>query len=60
MIVATELGRDPLLRKEIRSWFKTAGLVSVLPTERGISKIDDHHRYYVGHFGQSFLICEVY
>ncbi|KAF8576398.1 transcription elongation factor Spt6 [Ramaria rubella] len=46
MIVATELGRDPLLRKEIRSYFKTDARVSVSPTEKGVSKIDDHHKYY--------------
>ena len=47
MIVATELGRDPLLRKEIRSTFKAEARVSVSPTEKGVSKIDDHHKYYV-------------
>ncbi|KAF8522273.1 transcription elongation factor Spt6 [Hysterangium stoloniferum] len=46
MIISTELGRDPLLRKEIRSWFRTHARVSVSPTEKGVSKIDDHHKYY--------------
>ncbi|KIJ44055.1 hypothetical protein M422DRAFT_60198 [Sphaerobolus stellatus SS14] len=46
MIIATEIGKDPLLRKEIRAWFKINALISVLPTERGITKIDDHHKYY--------------
>ncbi|KAH9951462.1 transcription elongation factor Spt6 [Amylocystis lapponica] len=35
MILATELGKDPLLRQEMRNIFKTDALVSVLPTERG-------------------------
>lgn len=47
MIIATELGKDPLLRNEIRNTFKADALVSVLPTERGISKIDEHHPYFV-------------
>ena len=48
MILATELGKDPLLRQEMRNSFKRSALVSVLPTERGISKIDEHHPYFVG------------
>lgn len=47
MIVATELGRDPLLRKHMRDIFKADARVSVSPTEKGVSKIDDHHKYYV-------------
>lgn len=47
MIIATELGRDPILRKKIRLLFKTEALISVLPTEKGLTKIDDHHKYYV-------------
>jgi transcription elongation factor SPT6 len=48
MILATELGKDPLLRKEIRELFKREGRISVLPTEKGMIKIDRHHTYYVG------------
>ncbi|KAI0340086.1 transcription elongation factor Spt6 [Trametopsis cervina] len=46
MILATELGKDPLLRQEMRNCFKAEALVSVLPTERGVSKIDEHHKYF--------------
>ncbi|KAI9064455.1 transcription elongation factor Spt6 [Trametes sanguinea] len=46
MIIATELGKDPLLRQEMRNTFKANALVSVLPTERGISKIDELHPYF--------------
>lgn len=49
LIVATELGKDPLLRQEMRNIFKSEALVSVLPTERGINKIDEHHPYFVRH-----------
>jgi transcription elongation factor SPT6 len=54
MILATELGKDPLLRQEMRNVFKFEALVSVLPTERGISKIDEHHKYFVS---LAFLVC---
>jgi transcriptional accessory protein Tex/SPT6 len=47
MILATELGKDPLLRKDIRERFKLDGLVTVVPTEKGLTKIDDHHPYNV-------------
>ncbi|TCD64537.1 Transcription elongation factor spt6 [Steccherinum ochraceum] len=42
MIFSTELGKDPILRQEIRNVFKEEAQVSVLPTERGISKIAEH------------------
>ncbi|KAI0374913.1 transcription elongation factor Spt6 [Pilatotrama ljubarskyi] len=46
MIIATELGKDPLLRQETRNIFKANALISVTPTERGISKIDELHPYF--------------
>lgn len=47
MILSTELGKDPLLRNEIRTRFRREAEISVLPTDKGISKIDEHHAYYV-------------
>ncbi|GJE87155.1 transcription elongation factor Spt6 [Phanerochaete sordida] len=46
MIIATELGKDPLLRQEMRDRFRREARVSVKPTERGISKLDEQHPYY--------------
>ncbi|KAI0798004.1 transcription elongation factor Spt6 [Abortiporus biennis] len=46
MILSTELGKDPILRQEIRNLFKTDAQVSVLPTDRGISKITEHDAYF--------------
>ncbi|KAF8892531.1 SH2 domain-containing protein [Infundibulicybe gibba] len=46
MIISTELGKDPLLRNEMRRLFKEEARISVEPTERGITKIDDHHLYF--------------
>jgi transcription elongation factor SPT6 len=45
LIISTELGKDPLLRREIRKLFQQEALVTVLPTEKGISKIDETHFY---------------
>lgn len=47
MILSTELGKDPLLRHAIRELFKKEANISVLPTDRGVSKIDEHHPYFV-------------
>lgn len=47
MILSTELGKDPLLRSQIRKIFKEEARVSVEPTERGITKIDENHPYFV-------------
>ena len=47
MILATELGKDPILRQEMRNRFKAEALISVRPTERGIAKIDEFHPFFV-------------
>lgn len=47
MILWTELGKDPLLRSQIRKLFQQEARVSVEPTERGTTKIDEHHMYFV-------------
>lgn len=60
MILATELGKDPLLRQRIRDAFKSDAVVSVLPTERGVAKIDEFHPFFVGHFifsEENILTC---
>ncbi|KIJ69294.1 hypothetical protein HYDPIDRAFT_172723 [Hydnomerulius pinastri MD-312] len=46
MILATELGKDPLLRQAMRDVFKTEAQISVQPTDRGVNKIDEHHPYF--------------
>ena len=50
MIIATELGKDPLLRQEVRNILKTHARMSVSPTERGLSRIDEHYPYFVRFF----------
>jgi transcription elongation factor SPT6 len=47
MILATELGKDPLLRQEIRDVFKEHSLITVTPTEKGKVKIHLEDRYHV-------------
>lgn len=48
MILATELGKDPLLRNQMRLLFKDEARISVVPTEKGITKITEDHKYMVG------------
>lgn len=47
LLVATEISKDPLMRKEIREIFKNSAEVSCYPTDKGLVKIDEHHPYYV-------------
>ena len=46
MVLATELGKDPLLKQAMRDLFKAEAQISVHSTERGINKIDEHHPYF--------------
>ncbi|KAG5728025.1 Transcription elongation factor SPT6 [Termitomyces sp. T112] len=46
LILSTELGKDPLLRNQIRKIFQEEARISVEPTERGVTKIDEHHHYF--------------
>ncbi|KAF8636737.1 hypothetical protein AX17_003540 [Amanita inopinata Kibby_2008] len=46
MLLSTELGKDPLLRSEIRKLFKEEAQITVEPTERGTAKIDEYHPYF--------------
>ncbi|KAG5645250.1 hypothetical protein DXG03_006667 [Asterophora parasitica] len=46
LIFSTELGKDPLLRNKMRKLFQEEARISVEPTERGITKIDEHHLYF--------------
>lgn len=48
LLISTELGKDPLLRREIRARFKEDATVTITPTEKGLNKIDEHHPYHVG------------
>lgn len=57
MIIATELGKDPLLRQVVRQKFKGFARVSVQPTDRGLSKIDEHHPYFVRLFSSMCHRC---
>jgi transcription elongation factor SPT6 len=46
LIMATELGKDPLLRDHVRKLFKEEARVSVDPTEHGMLKIHESHQFY--------------
>jgi transcription elongation factor SPT6 len=47
MILATELGRDPLLKSHVRQLFKEEATISCEPTDKGIVVIDEEHPYFV-------------
>lgn len=45
-LLAHELGKEPLLRRDMRQLFRTSALLDVEPTERGMTRIDESHPYY--------------
>ncbi|KAF7323037.1 Transcription elongation factor Spt6 [Mycena chlorophos] len=46
MILATELGKDPLLRDKMRRKFKEEGHVTVVPTDTGVLKISEDDTFF--------------
>lgn len=56
MICVTEISRDPQIKKSVRKFFKDYGTVSVKPTDKGMSKIDDQNPFYVSF---SFFLIRV-
>lgn len=56
MILSTELGKDPLLRNQMRKLFQEEARISVEPTERGMAKIDEHNQYFVSHLWRAMLV----
>ncbi|KAH9808979.1 SH2 domain-containing protein [Melampsora americana] len=46
LIVSTDIGRDPMLKKHVRQLFRQHGVVTVTPTDAGMSKITELHPYY--------------
>lgn len=47
LLISMDLSKDPLLRQHVRELYKEAGQVTCLPTDKGLSKIDENHPYYV-------------
>ncbi|KAI3479482.1 hypothetical protein L1887_58500 [Cichorium endivia] len=45
MMLSQEIGKDPILKREIRQLFKDAAEINIEPTERGMTVIDDQHLY---------------
>ncbi|KAK7019339.1 transcription elongation factor Spt6 [Favolaschia claudopus] len=46
LIMATELGKDPLLRDHMRRLFRDEARVTVEPTEQGVAKISSFDKYF--------------
>jgi transcription elongation factor SPT6 len=47
MILVHEISLDPTIRKEVRRFFKDYAVVSVKPTLKGMTKIDEMHPFNV-------------
>lgn len=47
LLIAMELGKDPLLKSVIRDLYKKHAVISCLPTEKGLVTIDDYHPFFV-------------
>lgn len=45
MMLSQEIGKDPILKREMRQLFKDAAEINIEPTERGMTVIDDQHPY---------------
>ncbi|WWC89746.1 transcription elongation factor SPT6 [Kwoniella dendrophila CBS 6074] len=45
-ILVTEFSKDPAIRQQTRDFMDACGVVSVSPTERGMTIIDEYHLYY--------------
>ncbi|CAD6888586.1 unnamed protein product [Tilletia controversa] len=46
LLLSHEIGRQPKLKRHVRSLFKQFGVVSVEPTEIGTTRIEERHAYY--------------
>ncbi|MBW0479878.1 hypothetical protein O181_019593 [Austropuccinia psidii MF-1] len=46
LIISSDIGRDPLLKKRVRQLFQDYGVVTVTPTESGMIKINELHPYF--------------
>lgn len=46
MLLANEIGRHPIMKREVRKLFMSTSKINVNPTERGIVKIDNQHPFY--------------
>ncbi|EPQ32196.1 uncharacterized protein PFL1_00393 [Pseudozyma flocculosa PF-1] len=45
LLLVQDIGKDPLLKREIRQLFKDSAEINIEPTERGMVKIDEQHPY---------------
>lgn len=56
LILATEIGKDPLMRQQIRTLFKDDASIYVEPTPKGLSKISEYDPEFV----RSLLLWHVF
>lgn len=55
-ILATELAKDPAIRQQAREFMEICATVTVTPTDRGMSIIDQYHLYYVS--CKTYAVCD--
>lgn len=46
VLLSAEIGKEPILRREVRKLFRDYATVTVRPTERGQAKIDEEHPFW--------------
>jgi hypothetical protein len=46
-ILVIELAKDPSIRQQARDFIEACGFVTVTPTDRGMTIIDEYHLYFV-------------
>ncbi|KAL7424162.1 Transcription elongation factor spt6 [Cryptotrichosporon argae] len=49
-ILTTEFAKDPTIRQQARDFVEACGVVTVTPTERGMTVIDAYHAYFTFKF----------
>lgn len=56
-ILTSDFVKNPAVREQTREFIKDYGVVTVTPTDRGMSVIDQYHAYYVSMIPASSSTC---
>jgi transcriptional accessory protein Tex/SPT6 len=56
-ILTSDFVKNPAVREQTREFIKDYGVVTVTPTDRGMSVIDHYHAYYVSILPASPSTC---
>lgn len=58
-ILTTEFAKDPAIRQQAREFVKECADITITPTDRGMSVIDEYHSYYVSHLHLLCTVCGI-